>query len=141
MLEISPARFLDESELIFEYFKANGPGGQNINKVSSGVRLRFNVQRTVFLDGKEKERLRKISPHRFTEEGNLLIESHKYRTQFQNKTDAVNRLVSLLNAAIRIPKTRIKSHLNRSTRVARTNEKKKHSLKKNLRKYTQDDCE
>ena len=141
MLEISPARYLDESELAFEYYKATGPGGQNINKVSSGVRLRFNVQRTEFLDAKEKERLRKMSAHRLTEDGNLLIEAHRYRTQFQNRTDAVKRLVSLLNSAIRIPKARIKSHLSLSARVTRTNEKKKQGMKKRLRKIILDDWE
>jgi len=140
-LEITPDRFFDETELTFEYIKATGPGGQNINKVSSAVRLRYNFIKSEFLNTKEKDRLRKIAAHRVTEDGYLLIEAHRFRTQIQNRADVINRFVSLINTAIRFPRIRIRTHPSRIARATRQIEKKKHGTIKRLRSNIPNDWE
>lgn len=141
MIRISPDLFLDESELSFEFIKASGPGGQNINKVSSAVRLRFNVQRNSVLNYEEKERLIKISGSRLTDGGDLIIEARKYRTQERNRLDAINRLILLINLAQKIPKIRIKTHPSKTAKAIRVNHKKRRGAVKNIRKMIIDDWE
>jgi ribosome-associated protein len=141
MIRITPDRYIDESELSFEYIKASGPGGQNINKVSSAVRLRFNVQRNSILNFDEKERLIKIGGSHLTDGGELIIEARKYRTQERNRLDAINRLITMINSALIIPKTRIKTHPSKTAKAVRVNHKKKRGVLKNIRKIFSDDWE
>ena len=139
MIEINSDLFLDESELSFEFLKSSGPGGQNINKVSSAVRLRFNIQKTAILNPDEKDRLCKLAGNRRTNENELIIEARRYRSQEQNRFDAIKRLVALINSALIIPKTRIKTRPSKSAQVKRTNEKKKRGELKNTRRNNPDD--
>jgi ribosome-associated protein len=141
MIRISPDRYIDDRDLSFEYIKASGPGGQNINKVSSAVRLRFDVQRNSVLNYEEKERLIKIAGSRMTDDGDLIIEARKYRTQERNRLDAINRLILLINLALIIPKTRIKTRPSKTAKAIRVNHKKKRGVVKNIRKMIIDDWE
>lgn len=141
MIKISPDRYLDDSDLSFEYIKASGPGGQNINKVSSAVRLRFNVKRNSILNYEEKERLIKIAGSRMTDDGDLIIEARKYRTQERNRLDAINRFILLINLALIIPKTRIKTRPSKSAKAIRVNYKKKRGAVKKIRKMIFDEWE
>jgi ribosome-associated protein len=141
MIEISPFRFLDESEITFEYLKASGPGGQNINKVSSAVRLRFNIHKTSTLNPEEKLRLSRLAGNRLTTDGLLIIEARRFRSQDQNRLDAIQRLVHLINSAIKSPKMRIRTRPSRTARASRTLEKKKRGDLKKTRRYNPDEWE
>ncbi|MFH2040476.1 MAG: alternative ribosome rescue aminoacyl-tRNA hydrolase ArfB [Chloroflexota bacterium] len=125
MIQISPSRNIDENEISIEYFKASGPGGQNINKVSTAVRLRIHIQSTPSLSFEEKQRLIRLAGNRFTDDGFLIIEAKTYRTQEKNRLDAFQRLIHIFKAAIIIPKTRIKTKPSRKAKATRKLEKKK----------------
>jgi len=139
MIQISPSRSLDENEISIEYLKASGPGGQNINKVSTAVRLRIHIQSTTFLSSDEKLRLIKLAGNRLTDDGVLLIEAKKFRTQEKNRLDAIQRLIYLFKAAIIIPKKRIKTQPSRRAKATRTLEKIKRGEVKRNRRYIPDD--
>ncbi|MFH2038718.1 MAG: peptide chain release factor-like protein, partial [Chloroflexota bacterium] len=85
MIQISPSRNIDENEISVEYFKASGPGGQNINKVSTAVRLRIHIQSTPSLSFEEKQRLIRLAGNRLTDDGFLIIEAKTYRTKEKNR--------------------------------------------------------
>ncbi len=97
---------IDPRELEFEYYKSPGPGGQNVNKVSTAVRLRFDVRSSISLTEGVKDRLTRLAGNRVTTEGILIIEAHRYRTREQNQQDAVARLEALVERASRPPKRR-----------------------------------
>lgn len=139
MINISPSRDLDENEISIEYFKASGPGGQNINKVSTAVRLRIHISSTNSLSSDEKLRLYKLAGNRLTDDGFLIIEARNFRTQEKNRIDAIQRLIYLFKAAIVIPKKRIKTQPSRRAKASRTLEKKKRGEIKRNRRYIPDD--
>ena len=139
MVQILPFRSIDEDSLSIEYFKASGPGGQNINKVATAVRIRFDFQSTSSLSTDEKKRLINLAGNRITDDGFLIIEAKRYRTQEKNRLDGIQRLTNLLRAAIAIPKSRIKTKPSKSARALRTNEKKRRGeIKKNRRFIPED---
>lgn len=139
MVQILPFRSIDEDSLSIEYFKASGPGGQNINKVATAVRIRFDFQSTSSLSIDEKKRLINLAGNRITDDGFLIIEAKRYRTQEKNRLDGIQRLTNLLRAAIAIPKSRIKTKPSKSARALRTNEKKRRGeIKKNRRFIPED---
>lgn len=106
MMIITPEIVLDESELVETFVRASGPGGQNVNKVSTAVQLRFDVKRSPSLPEAVRERLLRLAAGRLTADGVLLIEARQFRTQEQNRREARRRLVALLRQAAREPKTR-----------------------------------
>ena len=106
MLYITDTISLDENEFEFIYSRASGPGGQNVNKVSSAVQLRFDVTAATSLPDEVKLRLKKLTGSRFTSEGILIIHAQRYRTQSQNRQDAISRLIALVRQAAAPPKKR-----------------------------------
>lgn len=106
MIQITDTIKLDESEIQFEFMRASGPGGQNINKVATAVQLRFDVDRSLSLTNSVRQRLKKISGRRVTSEGVLIIKAQRCRTQERNRQDALNRLVALIQKAAEKPKHR-----------------------------------
>lgn len=92
-------------ELDFSAIRASGPGGQNVNKVSSAVHLRFDIQRST-LPALIKERLLKLSDQRITSEGVVVIKAQESRSQEQNRADAVQRLIDLAHSVVHTPKAR-----------------------------------
>ena len=123
MIQITPSFAIDESELEFAFIRASGPGGQNVNKVATAVQLRFDVNGSSLPDD-VRARLRHLAGNKITTEGELLIEAKKFRTQEQNREDALNRLVDLLQRAFQKPKRRTKTKPTAASREQRLKQKK-----------------
>ena len=123
---------LDEREIDEHFVRASGPGGQNVNKVSTAVELRFYV-RASSLPAEVKERLIALAGHRATADGVLVIDSHEYRTQAQNRDAARARLVALLQHAAKRPKRRKPTKPRKGAREKRLDAKKRRSAIKALR--------
>jgi ribosome-associated protein len=138
MISISPSLSIDESEIQFDFVRSAGPGGQNVNKVSTAVQLRFDVAASS-LPEEVKERLMKIAATRINKEGVLLIHARSYRTQEQNRFDAQERLMDLVRKAAEKPKSRKATRPSVTARAARLGSKKKRGEIKRLRHYNPDD--
>ncbi len=141
MIEISSGIFLDEAELHFDFIRSSGPGGQNVNKVATAVQLRFDVRNSPALPPEVKERLVKLAGKQVTDEGVLIIEARKYRTQEQNRLAATQRLVVLIQKALEKPKIRKATRPSLTARAARMGDKKKRANIKRLRHYNPDEWE
>lgn len=103
MIPVTPRVWLDEDEIVESFVRASGPGGQNVNKVSSAVQLRFDVRGSKTLSEQVKERLERLAGRRLTKEGVLVLVAQRYRTQEQNRADALARLVELVREAAVVP--------------------------------------
>jgi len=132
MIEITPSFSIDESELQFAFVRASGPGGQNVNKVATAAQLRFDIIHSS-LPEDVRERLRHIAGGRITSEGELLIEAKKFRTQEQNREDAVRRFAELIQRAYEKPKKRTKTKPTAASRQKRLQEKKQRGAVKKMR--------
>jgi ribosome-associated protein len=133
MIEITPTIALDEQEIKFDFVRAAGPGGQNVNKVATAVQLRFDVRNTPSLPDDVRERLARLAGRRLTEAGELIIEARRFRTQAQNRQDALNRLVELIRRAIDKPKPRRPSRPSAAARERRLATKRRRSEAKRRR--------
>lgn len=141
MIEITPTFALDENELVFEFIRASGPGGQNVNKVSSAVQLRYDISRTSEIPPEVKQQLKKLAGSRMTQEGVIVIEAKRYRTQEKNRIDAINRLVMLLQKAFEPPKMRKPTRPGTTARAARVASKRRRGELKRTRRYNPEDWE
>lgn len=139
MIEITPTLKLDEKDLSFDFIRSSGPGGQNVNKVSSAVQLRFEAADSPSLPPEVKQRLIKLAGKRMTEEGVLLIEAKRYRGQEQNRLDAIQRLVTLIQKAAEAPKKRKATRPSVTARAARVGAKRKRGELKRTRQYNPDE--
>jgi ribosome-associated protein len=141
MIEVSSNVKIDENEIHYEFIRASGPGGQNVNKVSSSVQLRFDVRNSSSLEPDVKERLIKLAGSRITEDGILIIEARRYRTQEQNRADATRRLIDWINNALEKPKIRKATKPTITAKAARVSDKKKRGEIKRIRNYNPDEWE
>ena len=132
MIEITPSFSIEENELQFSFIRSSGPGGQNVNKVATAVQLRYDVKESP-LPLEVKERLRHIAASRITSDGDLLIEAKRYRTQEQNREDALNRLTELLQSAFQKPKARRKTKPTAESKEKRLKVKKQRGEIKKMR--------
>lgn len=133
MLRVTPSLWLDEKELDFSFLRAGGPGGQNVNKVATGVELRFDVRHSATLPAYVKTRLMRLAGRRLTQDGVLLLRATRYRTQEQNRADAVRRLLTLLRRAVLEPPPRRPTLPPTTARTRRLAAKKRRAEIKRLR--------
>lgn len=141
MVEVTPSVKIEESEIQLDFIRASGPGGQNVNKVASSVQLRFDVRNSPALYPDVKERLIKLAGSRMTDEGILIIEAKRYRTQEQNRFDAIQRLITLIQKALEKPKVRRATRPSLTAKAARVGDKKKHGEIKRTRRLVPKDWE
>lgn len=134
MIKVNTNIYLDENELQFSFIRASGPGGQNVNKVSTAVQLRFNVMESSSIPDAVKVKLIKIAGKRSTKDGIIIIEAKRFRTQEKNRKDAIERLLAIINKSLLIKKTRRKTSPTKAASEKRIEQKKQKSKLKQLRK-------
>jgi ribosome-associated protein len=133
MLQITTSIAIPDNELTFTFIRASGPGGQNINKVATAAQLRFDVSNSPSLPAEVKARLGKLAGARMTQEGVLVIEAKRYRTQEKNRADALLRLTGLLAKAAHRPRVRHATRPSLAARDKRVEFKKKRGAVKKQR--------
>ena len=122
MLQVTPTLAIPEHELNERFVRASGPGGQNVNKVSTAVELRFDVAGSR-LPEDVKARLLALAGKRASQDGVLLIDSREHRTQSQNRAEARERLAALVRQALHRPRSRKKTKPSRAARERRLESK------------------
>jgi len=129
-----PVPHLSPDELHFEFFRSSGPGGQNVNKVETAVRLRFDVRRSRSLPSDVRDRLLRLATSRLTDDGVLVIEARRFRTQERNREDAVARLMGWIAKACEVPRQRRATKPSAGARQRRLESKKHRSTAKRQRR-------
>ena len=133
MIHITESAWIREEELEESFVRGSGPGGQNVNKVSSAVQLRFNVRAAPGLSEELKSRLERLAGRRLTAEGVLVISAQRHRTQEANRADARERLFELIRRAAERPKTRRPTRPTLASKRRRLEEKSRRGEAKRRR--------
>lgn len=133
-MKITATLTIDEAELHFTAVHASGPGGQHVNKAATAVQLRFDVAHSPSLPEDVRARLLALAGQLLTQEGVLVIDARQYRSQARNREDARQRLVALLRAAARPPKSRRRTAIPRAARAQRRQDKQRRGAVKRLRR-------
>ncbi|CAJ0707135.1 MULTISPECIES: alternative ribosome rescue aminoacyl-tRNA hydrolase ArfB [Ralstonia] len=118
-LTITPQLSIPESELVERFVRASGPGGQNINKVSTAVELRFDIAQSPSLPEALRARLLGKRDRRLTAEGVIVIDAQRFRTQDRNRQDARERLAAFIATGLSVPKSRIATKPTRASKTRR----------------------
>jgi ribosome-associated protein len=133
MIRVTGRISLDPRELEISFIRASGPGGQNVNKVSSAVQLRFDVRQSQAYSDDVRARLEKLAGNRLTLDGVLVLTAQEHRSQERNREDAIERLLTLIRAAAVVPKVRRATRPTLGSKKRRLESKSKRSGVKSMR--------
>lgn len=131
---ISHSIVIPESELQLTAVRSRGPGGQHVNKVSTGIVLEFDLHQSTALNDRQKHRVASHLGHRINQQGILRLQAQRYRSQSANRQAVIEKFVSLLQEACRPTKARVPTRIPNRTREKRLTEKKQRSQVKGIRK-------
>jgi len=132
-IQVNERFSIEERDIKEDFIRASGPGGQNVNKVSSAVQLRFNLDGNATLPDDLKSRLRKIAGSRLTLKGEIVLTADRFRTQERNREDALERLLELIRKAAYVPKARKATRPTLASKRRRVEGKKQRGNIKKLR--------
>jgi ribosome-associated protein len=133
-LEITPNIVIPDDELEWKFIRASGPGGQNVNKVSSAVQLRFILPRNTTLPVAARNRLRAIAGQKLVDDGSILFSARSERSQEQNRRAALERLAALIRTSLIEPKIRKKTRPTKGSQERRIDAKKRRGAAKSERR-------
>jgi ribosome-associated protein len=134
VIQVTRTLFIQEKDIEEEFVRASGPGGQNVNKVATAVQLRFDAVGAESLPPEVRERLIQLAGRRATDEGVVIIEARRFRTQERNRKDALERLINLIRKAAKKPKPRRRTRPSVASKKRRLETKRRRGQKKRLRR-------
>lgn len=138
MIDLAPGLTLDDKDLSWKFVRASGPGGQNVNKVSSAVELRVAIDQIVGLTADARQRLIRLAGYRLNQENVLVIQAQRFRSQERNRADALERLSALLQEALIRPRVRRATRPTKGSKERRLKGKTERSRTKSMRGRVKD---
>ena len=138
MIHVTRTIAIDENEIQEDFIRSSGPGGQNVNKLATAVQLRFDVAKSSSLSEDIRKRLISLARKRITEEGVLIINARRFRTQGANRQDAVDRLMELIRKATQKPQIRRKTRPTLGSKIRQSEAKRRRAQTKRSRSQIQE---